>query len=98
MQDWGQLAGALVDIILVAIFKSSIEVDPINIYYVWRILLAVGIVPAVCTIYSRFILPESARYAEQVLKDSTSVEKRKAYTLGRDAADKDSVSSSVPLV
>ncbi len=82
MQGWGQFFGALFDIILLAIFKGAIEANSINIDYVWRILLALGLIPALCTIYSRFTLPESARYAEQVLKDAKLAEKGKAYALG----------------
>ena len=93
MQGWGQFAGALFDIILLAIFKHAIESDQINIDYVWRILLALGILPAVCTIYSRFNLPESARYAEQVLKDSALAEKGKAYALGKDLPETNTPSS-----
>ena len=82
MQGWGQFVGALFDIILLAIFKHSIEADQINIDYVWRILFALGILPAICTIYSRFNLPESARYAEKVLKDAELAEIGKAYARG----------------
>ena len=87
MQGWGQFAGALFDIILLGIFKHSIETDSINIDYVWRILLALGIVPAICTIYSRFTLPESARYAEKVLKDAQLAQIGKAYALGENTPD-----------
>ena len=93
MQGWGQFAGALFDIILLAIFKGPIEADQINIDYVWRILLALGTVPAVCTIYSRFKLPESARYAEQVLKDTNLAQIGKAYALGQDT----SIDSTQPI-
>jgi len=81
-----------------AIFKSSIEANPVNIDYVWRILFAVGIIPAICTIHFRFNLPESARYAEQVLKDQTLAEKSKAYALGTNSAETNSFSSSTPLI
>ncbi|CAF1014206.1 unnamed protein product [Adineta ricciae] len=87
MQGWGQFAGALFDIILLAIFKHPIESDQINIDYVWRILFALGILPAICTIYSRFHLPESARYAEKVLQDTELAEKGKAYALGKKHQD-----------
>jgi PHS family inorganic phosphate transporter-like MFS transporter len=87
MQGWGQFFGALFDIILLAIFKGAIEANSINIDYVWRILLALGLIPALCTIYSRFTLPESARYAEQVLKDAKLAEKGKAYALGIDESN-----------
>ncbi|CAF0946364.1 unnamed protein product [Didymodactylos carnosus] len=79
MQGWGQFFGALVDIILLAIFKRAIEADQINIDYVWRILLAMGVLPAVCTIYYRFMLPESPRFAKNVLKDDTKMKTGLAF-------------------
>ncbi len=82
MQGWGQFLAALFDIIVLAIFKGAIEANQINLDYVWRILLALGIVPAVCTLYSRFHLPESPRYAERVLKDVELAAIGKAYALG----------------
>ena len=82
MQGWGQFLGALFDIILLAIFKGAIQADQVNLDYVWRILFALGIVPAVATLYSRFNLPESSRYAERVLKDAELAEIGKAYALG----------------
>ena len=98
MQGWGQFAGALFDIILLAIFKHAIEADQINIEFVWRILFALGILPALCTIYSRFRLPESARYAEHVLKNAELVRKGNAYALGNDYVGSDTSSPSDPLI
>ncbi|UJR29959.1 hypothetical protein I4U23_017506 [Adineta vaga] len=60
-----------------AIFKHAIESDQINIDYVWRIFCALGILSAICTIYSRFHLPVSARYFQQVLKNIELAEQRK---------------------
>ena len=82
MQGWGQFFGALFDIILLAIFHGAIEANQLNLDYVWRILLALGIVPAVCTLYSRFHLPESPRYAKQVLKDPELAAIGNAFALG----------------
>ena len=79
MQGWGQFMAALFDIILLAIFKHPIEANQLNIDYVWRILFALGLIPALCTIYSRFTLPESERYAKHVMKDKNLVEQSKAY-------------------
>ena len=99
MQGWGQFFGALFDIILLAIFKHAIEADQINIDYVWRILIALGILPAICTIYSRFTLPESARYAEQVLKDAELAEIGKAYALGKkNNTDPNTTSPAEPVI
>lgn len=99
MQGWGQLAGALFDLILLAIFKESIESDPENIDFVWRILFVLGIVPAICTVYSRFHLPESARYAEHVLQNPELAQKGRAYALGQDnVVSNTSSSSSSPAI
>ena len=45
-------------------------------------VFALKIVPAIGTLHSRFHLPESPRYAEEVLKDAELTEIGKAYTLG----------------
>jgi PHS family inorganic phosphate transporter-like MFS transporter len=81
-----------------AIFKQSIEADQMNIDYVWRLLFALGMVPAVCTVYSRFSLPESAQYAKHVLKNAELVEKGKAYALGKDFVDSNPSSISRPII
>ncbi|CAF1215693.1 unnamed protein product [Adineta steineri] len=98
MQGWGQFCGALFDVILLAIFKGAIEADQINLDYVWRILMALGIVPAVCTIYSRFHLPESPRFAEKVLKDAKLTALSQAYALGVDTEGLNSMGSSESIV
>lgn len=98
MQGWGQFSGALFDIILLAIFKGAVGANQINLDYVWRILLALGIVPAVCSLYSRFNLPESARYAERVLKDRKLMDIGNAYALGVNPQMSSHVALSEPII
>jgi PHS family inorganic phosphate transporter-like MFS transporter len=98
MQGWGQFFSALFDIILLAIFKGAIEANQINIDYVWRILIALGIIPAVCTIYQRFHLPESIRYAEHVLNDAELAERGRAYALGKVREDSVTNASTEPII
>ncbi|CAO3628967.1 unnamed protein product [Mucor fragilis] len=69
MQGIGTLAAALVTIILLAIFKEAIIADVMNLDYVWRLCIGLGAVPAVATVYLRFTMPESPRYALNVKHD-----------------------------
>jgi len=70
MQGWGNLAGAMVSIVVLVAFKDAIqgrgEVGDFDA--VWRIILGVILVPALATLYQRLKLPESDRMTE-VLKD-----------------------------
>lgn len=69
MQGIGNLAAAIVTIILLAIFKEAINADTMNLEYVWRLCIGLGAIPAVATIYLRFTMPESPRYALNVNHD-----------------------------
>jgi phosphate:H+ symporter len=69
MQGIGSLAAAIVTIILLAIFKNAINAEVYNLDYVWRLCIGLGAVPAVATIYLRFTMPESPRYALNVNHD-----------------------------
>lgn len=70
MQGWGNLAGAIVSIVVLVAFKDAIQghgqVGDFDA--VWRIILGVILVPALATLYQRLKLPESDRMTE-VLKD-----------------------------
>ncbi|KAI8641593.1 general substrate transporter [Parasitella parasitica] len=90
MQGIGNLAAAIVTLILLAIFKNAIIADVMNLDYVWRLCIGLGAVPAVATIYLRFTMPESPRYSLNVDHDveaaavakgqSVSTELAKQYT------------------
>ncbi|CEG70187.1 hypothetical protein RMATCC62417_06130 [Rhizopus microsporus] len=69
MQGIGNLAAAIVTLILLAIFKNAINDDVMNLDYVWRLCIGLGAVPAVATIYLRFTMPESPRYSLNVEHD-----------------------------
>lgn len=69
MQGIGQLVAAVLTLIILAIFKGAIYADTMNIDYVWRLCIGLGAVPAVATVYFRFTMPESPRYALDVNKD-----------------------------
>ncbi|CAO3667427.1 unnamed protein product [Umbelopsis ramanniana] len=69
MQGFGNVAAALVTIIVLACFKTPVENNVVNLDYVWRICIGLGAVPAVATIYARLTLPESPRYSADVIGD-----------------------------
>lgn len=64
MQGIGTLAAAVVSIVVIKIFGRNGEFSR-DIYYldnVWRLIIGIGAVPAIATIYLRFMLPETPRY------------------------------------
>eukprot|EP00742_Colponemidia_sp_Colp-10_P011009 GILJ01012170.1.p1 GENE.GILJ01012170.1~~GILJ01012170.1.p1 ORF type:complete len:539 (+),score=70.30 GILJ01012170.1:236-1618(+) len=80
MQGLGILFASLVSIIVVASFKSAIYEDTANLDYVWRIVVAIGIIPAALTMYLRSQLPETPRFTmhiqgrtDQAVSDVTQV-------------------------
>ncbi|CAO3637770.1 unnamed protein product [Cunninghamella echinulata] len=66
MQGIGQVAASLVGIIATAAFKSGIEANPVNLDYVWRIVVGIGAVPGVMALYYRLTIPETPRYTMDV--------------------------------
>lgn len=66
MQGFGQVAAALVTMIVLACFKGAVQSNVDNLDYVWRICIGLGAVPAVLTVYGRLTMPESPRYAVKV--------------------------------
>ncbi|KAH9447575.1 hypothetical protein Pst134EB_021590 [Puccinia striiformis f. sp. tritici] len=66
MQGWGNLAGAIVCIVVLSAFKDSIQGAGETGHFnaVWRLILGVILVPAIATLYQRLKLPESDRMTE----------------------------------
>lgn len=72
MQGFGQLAGAIVMVCLTVGFKSKLDRATsyatctgecqVAVDKMWRALIGVGIVPAVCALYFRLTIPETPRY------------------------------------
>ncbi len=86
MQGFGILAGSIVSLIILAIFKNAIYADQINLDYVWRLCLGFGAIPGVVAIYHRLTMPESPRYTldvnqdiEKALKNAHKVHSEKAF-------------------
>jgi MFS family permease len=75
MQGFGNVAAALVTLIVLACFKVPVQNNVVNLDYVWRICVGLGAVPAAATIYFRLTLPESPRYSVDVIGDKEAAQK-----------------------
>jgi PHS family inorganic phosphate transporter-like MFS transporter len=69
-QGWGNLFAAIVAVIAAVGLKNSILADDPN-YWVsvdvfWRIIIGMGMVPAVGALYFRLTIPETPRYTMDV--------------------------------
>ncbi|KAF6759249.1 phosphate transporter [Ephemerocybe angulata] len=64
MQGWGSFMGSLMTIIVLAIYRHTIETDGhiSKVDGVWRIVVGLSLIPAFSTLYQRLTLGESARY------------------------------------
>ncbi|KAL4155291.1 hypothetical protein PRNP1_007402 [Phytophthora ramorum] len=71
MQGFGIIMGAVMAVIVLAAAKNSIlENGASSLGYCWRTLAAFGAVPALAAVYWRLKIPETPRYAMDVLKDT----------------------------
>ena len=62
-QGWGSFFGSLVTIIVLLCYKSTMEAGHTSkVDGVWRICIAVSLIPAFATLYQRLTLPESVRF------------------------------------
>jgi phosphate:H+ symporter len=86
MQGIGNMAAAIVTLIVLACFKGAINADVMNLDYVWRICIGLGAIPAVGTIYLRFTMPESPRYSLNVEHDVEAAAAAKGQTVNADLA------------
>ncbi|KAF9693898.1 hypothetical protein EKO04_008344 [Ascochyta lentis] len=79
MQGFGQLGGAIVMVCLTVGFKSKLDKATsyatctgecqVAVDKMWRALIGIGIVPAVCALYFRLTIPETPRYTFDVARD-----------------------------
>ncbi|WVQ71037.1 phosphate:H+ symporter [Cryptococcus sp. DSM 104548] len=69
-QGWGNLTSAIVSVIVVAAYKSSIQSEPLNdlraVDQSWRLIIGIGCVPAVIALYFRLTIPETPRYTMDI--------------------------------
>jgi MFS transporter, PHS family, inorganic phosphate transporter len=65
----GSTVAALVFVILLVCFKYRLEAGHIeDLQYVWRLLLGLGLIPLLGTLYARFMMPETKSYEDYVSK------------------------------
>jgi PHS family inorganic phosphate transporter-like MFS transporter len=60
----GNIAAGIVFLILLKAFEGSIAENQNHLEWVWRLLLGIGIVPAVFTLYARWIIAETLPYKQ----------------------------------
>lgn len=60
----GSLTAGIVLLVLLKIFKGSVEANVNHFEWVWRLLLGLGIIPAACTLYARLRMRESKAYEQ----------------------------------
>ncbi|KZT22010.1 phosphate permease [Neolentinus lepideus HHB14362 ss-1] len=69
-QGWGQLAGAIVAIIVVAAYKTPLLNDPYpvlnHVDYMWRLLIGLGCIPGCVALYFRLTIPETPRFTMDI--------------------------------
>ncbi|KAE8553844.1 acid phosphatase pho5 [Talaromyces marneffei ATCC 18224] len=79
MQGIGQLAGAIIALIVTAGFKESLQtastvakctgVCNLAVDKMWRVVIGFGAVPAVIALYYRLTIPETPRYTFDINRD-----------------------------
>ncbi|KAG0140366.1 hypothetical protein CROQUDRAFT_691071 [Cronartium quercuum f. sp. fusiforme G11] len=76
-QGFGQLAAAIVSLMVVRAFERPIRSDKIpgtSVETCWRLLIGLGAIPAACALYFRLTITESARYQLNVAQQVAEVE------------------------
>ncbi|KAJ2357715.1 hypothetical protein GGF43_001290 [Coemansia sp. RSA 2618] len=61
-QGFGNVLAPIVSIVVTACFMSKIDADVLYLDYVWRIIIGVGCIPGVATLYWRLTMTESTRF------------------------------------
>ncbi|KAJ2516889.1 hypothetical protein GGI11_003321 [Coemansia sp. RSA 2049] len=88
-QGFGNVLAPIVSLIVMACFKGSIDGDVLYLDYVWRIIIGVGCIPGVCTLYWRLCMTDSDRFQhlEQPQNNGLSAQStrsEKLLTAGRE--------------
>jgi MFS family permease len=60
----GSFTAAIVYVILLVAFKSSINDSTYHLQWVWRLLFGIGLIPLSITLYFRLTMPESKPYVK----------------------------------
>ncbi|KAJ2622283.1 hypothetical protein GGI26_003436 [Coemansia sp. RSA 1358] len=73
-QGFGNVLAPIVSIIVMACFKSAVDSNVLYLDYVWRIIIGVGCIPGVCTLYWRLCLTDSDRFRHLNTNDLSSLQ------------------------
>ena len=65
MQGFGILTASIVALCVAAAMKGAIIADVLNLDYAWRIMLGMGVIPALATMYLREQMPETPAYRRE---------------------------------
>ncbi|KAF8156352.1 phosphate transporter [Pholiota molesta] len=66
-QGWGSFMGSLVTIVVLLCYRGTMEKGHTSkVDGVWRIIIALSLIPAFGTLYQRLTLPESTRYKKDL--------------------------------
>ncbi|KAL0574109.1 hypothetical protein V5O48_007842 [Marasmius crinis-equi] len=99
-QGWGNFAAALVALIIVSAYRTSILNDPTSgpnkwesIDDCWRILIGLGCVPGVIALYFRLTIPETPRFTMDIERNIQQASKdiEGILTTGKSSVDPDAV-------
>jgi PHS family inorganic phosphate transporter-like MFS transporter len=60
----GNIAASIVFLVLLKAFEGSIANDLSHLGWVWRLLLGIGIIPALFTLYARLTISETVPYKQ----------------------------------
>ncbi|KAJ5804759.1 uncharacterized protein N7518_001062 [Penicillium psychrosexuale] len=66
----GNISASIVFLILLKAFKGAIANNISRLEWVWRLLLGIGIVPALFTLYARLTITETTPYKQYVCDDA----------------------------
>ncbi|KAG8216609.1 major facilitator superfamily domain-containing protein [Butyriboletus roseoflavus] len=85
-QGWGSLVGSLVVLVVLACYKHVMNDlgETSKVDGVWRIAVALSLIPAFGTLYQRLTLPESKRYveAQHMNEDTENLKEKKLEPSG----------------
>lgn len=71
----GSFTAGIVYIVLLAAFKGSVHASIHHLQWVWRLLLGIGLVPLILTLYARLTMKESEPYKKYVATETGLVGK-----------------------
>ncbi|KAJ2156454.1 hypothetical protein GGF46_005175 [Coemansia sp. RSA 552] len=67
-QGFGNVMAPIIGIIVTACFKSAIDDDVLYLDYVWRLVIGLGCIPGVATLYWRLTMEDSKRFQLETAK------------------------------